>query len=55
MCIKVRNRNIAIIDGVRTSGATGNTLGSLAKDNCNVNNVYLIVAGRTYFAPSKLL
>ncbi len=50
-CGIVYGKNIVIIDDVRTSGATGNTLARFAKTRCRVNKVYLVVAGRTYLTP----
>jgi len=44
-----KDTNVAIVDDVRTSGSTGNAIAKHLKEKCNINKVYLLVAGRAYF------
>ncbi len=42
----IKGMNVAIVDDVRTTGATGNTIAELLKE-AGANRVYLLVAGRS--------
>ncbi len=48
-CKKFASKNIAIVDDLRTSGATGNRFATLLKKECKVGKVFLLVAGRSHW------